>query len=226
MRIYETLSRQKKELEPLEPGRVGMYTCGPTVYRFAHIGNLRTYVTADLLRRVLAYEGVEVRQVLNITDVGHMTEETTDTGEDKMELAAEDEGLAPEEIADKYTRAFRDHAAALNVLPAALYPKATDHIPQMSEIISKLISKGHAYVVGGTVYFDVDSFPGYGKLSRNTVDRLEAGHRLEETDPRKRRHYDFTLWREAGPRRRLKWESPWGEGYPGWHIECSAMSIA
>ncbi|MGH2813361.1 MAG: CysS/YqeB C-terminal domain-containing protein, partial [Actinomycetota bacterium] len=109
---------------------------------------------------------------------------------------------------------------------AALYPKATDHIPQMFEIISKLISKGHAYVVGGTVYFDVDSFPGYGKLSRNTLDRLEAGHRLEETDPRKRRHYDFTLWREAGPRRRLKWESPWGEGYPGWHIECSAMSIA
>jgi cysteinyl-tRNA synthetase len=226
MRFYDTMTRTVDEFVPLEPGKVRMYSCGPTVYRYAHIGNLRTFITADLLRRVLEFEGNEVRQVCNITDVGHMTDEVTDEGVDRMLLGSEDEGLTPEEIAEKYTKAYIDDTAAMNIQEPAVRPKATEHIAEMIDMIQTLIEKGHAYEVDGMVYFDVDSFPAYGRLSKNTRDALKAGHRSETVaDPRRKNHYDFTLWRAAGDRRLMKWDSPWGPGFPGWHIECSAMSL-
>jgi cysteinyl-tRNA synthetase len=203
-----------------------MYTCGPTVYRYAHIGNLRTFLLADLLRRALEAGGTEVRQVQNITDVGHMTNEEFDRGEDRMLVSARLEDKSPAEIAQHYTEAYLADAAALNLRPAAAYPRASEYVPQMLELVAKLLERGHAYEVEGTVYFAVESFPGYGRLSRNTLDRLRAGHRQEEVDPRKRHHADFALWKAAGPGRIVKWPSPWGDGYPGWHIECSAMSLA
>ena len=203
-----------------------MYTCGPTVYRPVHIGNLRTFLAADLLRRAMELEGLSVRVVTNITDVGHMADDSQEAGgEDKMQLAAEDEGLTPAEIAEKYAASFHRDREAVNILPAAVYPKATDHIPEMVELTERLLRRGHAYEAEGMVYFDVDTFPTYGRLSHNDVHRLAAGHRSENVDPRKRHHYDFTLWRAAAPRRRVRWPSPWGDGFPGWHIECSAMSL-
>ena len=224
--MTNTLTRAKEPLVPRTPGRLSMYTCGPTVYRYAHIGNLRTFLLADLLRRALEAGGTEVHQVQNITDVGHMTNEEFDRGEDRMLVSARLEDKSPAEIADYYTEAFLRDAAALNLRPAAAYPRASDYIPQMQELVARLLEGGHAYEVDGTVYFAVESFPGYGRLSRNTLDRLRAGHRQEEVDPRKRHHADFALWKAAGPGRLVKWPSPWGDGYPGWHIECSAMSLA
>jgi cysteinyl-tRNA synthetase len=226
LEVTNTLSRAKEPVRPRTPGRVTMYTCGPTVYRYAHIGNLRTFLLADLVRRALEAGGAEVRQVQNITDVGHMTNERFDRGEDRMLVSARLEDRSPAEIADYYTAAFLDDAAALNLQRAAAYPRASDYVPQMLELVAKLLELGHAYEVDGTVYFAVGSFPGYGRLSGNTVDRLRAGHRQEEPDPRKRHHADFALWKAAGPGRIVKWPSPWGDGYPGWHIECSAMSLA
>ncbi|HET9773103.1 MAG TPA: cysteine--tRNA ligase, partial [Acidimicrobiia bacterium] len=189
-------------------------------------GNLRSFLLGDLIRRALAWTGVEVRQVMNITDVGHMTDEVYDRGEDKMLLAAADEGLAPSEIAAKYEAAFHRDSARLGIVPAEAYPRASAHIAEMIDLIGRLIERGHAYVDGGTVYYDVTSFPDYGRLSRNSLDQLRAGHRLESVDHHKRHPADFILWKAAGPRRVVRFESPWGEGYPGWHIECSAMSIA
>jgi cysteinyl-tRNA synthetase len=203
-----------------------MYSCGPTVYRPVHIGNLRSFLLGDLIRRVLTWTGVEVRQVMNITDVGHMTDEVYDRGEDKMLLAAADEGLAPSEIAAKYEAAFHRDSARLGIIPAEAYPRASGHIAEMIDLIGRLVERGHAYVDGGTVYYDVTSFPDYGRLSRNSLDQLRSGHRLEAVDHHKRHPADFILWKAAGPRRVVRFESPWGEGYPGWHIECSAMSIA
>jgi cysteinyl-tRNA synthetase len=226
LQVTNTLTRAKEPVRPRTPGRVTMYTCGPTVYRYAHVGNLRTFLLADLVRRALEAGGVEVRQVQNITDVGHMTNEQFDRGEDRMLVSARLEDKTPAEIADHYTEAFLRDVAALNLRPAAAYPRASDYVPQMLELVAKLLERGHAYEVSGTVYFAVESFPGYGRLSRNTLDRLRAGHRQEEVDPRKRHHADFALWKAAGPGRLVKWPSPWGDGYPGWHIECSAMSLA
>ncbi len=226
VRVFNTLTRRVEEVVPLDDRRIRMYTCGPTVYRYAHLGNLRTFLLADLLRRALGFEGYEVFQVVNITDVGHMTDESSPEAVDKMLLAAEDEGLSPLEIAEKYTKAFLEDTAAIGIQPAHVYPRATEHIPEMIELTQRLIERGHAYVVDdGTVYYDVRSFPGYGKLSGNTLDKLRPGHRDLETDPRKRHHADFSLWKAAGPGRLMKWPSPWGEGFPGWHIECSAMSM-
>jgi cysteinyl-tRNA synthetase len=163
---------------------------------------------------------------MNITDVGHMTDESSPEAVDKMLLAVEDEGLQPLEIADKYTRAVFEDAQKLGIHDADVYPKATEHIPEMIALTQTLIDKGHAYVVdNGSVYYDVRSFPGYGKLSGNTLDNLREGHRDLETDPRKRHPADFALWKAAGPGRLMKWDSPWGPGFPGWHIECSAMSM-
>jgi cysteinyl-tRNA synthetase len=163
---------------------------------------------------------------MNITDVGHMTDEVTDSGRDRMELAEADEGLSAWDIAKKYTDAFLEDADALNIERADEYPRATDHIPEMIELTRRLIETGHAYEVEGNVYFDVRSFPEYGRLSGNTIDALRAGHRQElETDPNKRHPADFALWKRAGTGRVMKWPSPWGEGFPGWHIECSAMSM-
>jgi cysteinyl-tRNA synthetase len=227
MRLYDSLTREVHEVKPADPdGVVRIYSCGPTVYRYIHIGNMRSFMLGDLLRRALRFEGFDVRWIMNITDVGHMTDEVTDSGRDKMELAEADEGLSPSEIAEKYTEAFLSDAALLGIEPADLNPRATDHIPEMIAIIQTLIEKGHAYDVDGTVYYDVTTFPGYGKLSGNTLDRLRAGHRQETVvDPRKRHPEDFALWKAAGHHRVLKWPSPWGEGFPGWHIECSAMSM-
>jgi cysteinyl-tRNA synthetase len=224
--VTNTLSRAKEPLRPRTPGTVAMYTCGPTVYRYAHIGNLRTFLLADLLRRALEADGTRVRQVQNITDVGHMVDEQFDRGEDRMLVSARLEDKSPAEIAAAYTEAFLADAAAFNLQPAADYPRASDYVPEMQELVAKLLERGHAYEVEGNVYFAVESFPGYGRLSGNTLERLRAGHRQEEPDPRKRHHADFALWKGAGPGRLVKWPSPWGEGYPGWHIECSAMSLA
>jgi cysteinyl-tRNA synthetase len=226
LQVTNTLTRAKEPVRPHTPGRVAMYSCGPTVYRYAHVGNLRTFLLADLVRRALEVGGVEVRQVQNITDVGHMTNERFDRGEDRMLVSARLEDRSPAEIADYYTRAFLEDAAALNLQRAATYPRASDYVPQMQELVARLLEGGHAYEVDGNLYFAVESFPGYGRLSGNTLDRLRAGHRHDEPDPRKRHHADFALWKAAGPGRLVKWPSPWGDGYPGWHIECSAMSLA
>jgi cysteinyl-tRNA synthetase len=226
MRLYDSLTREIREVTPADGRTVKMYSCGPTVYRYIHIGNMRSFMLGDLIRRALRFEGHQVRWVMNITDVGHMTDEVTDSGQDKMELAQADEGLSPAEIAEKYTSAFLEDADLVGIERADAYPRATDHIPEMIAIIERLIEKGHAYEVNGTVYFDVTTFPDYGKLSGNTLDALRAGHRQEvEVDPNKRHPADFALWKRAGPHRSMKWPSPWGEGFPGWHIECSAMSM-
>jgi cysteinyl-tRNA synthetase len=226
MRLYDSLTREIREVAPADPDTVRMYSCGPTVYRYAHVGNMRTFMLGDLIRRVLRLEGRKVLWVMNITDVGHMTDDATDTGRDRMDLAMEDEGLDPQAIAEKYTKAFLEDADAVGIERADEYPKATDHIPEMIELTKKLIDRGHAYEVDGTVYFDVRSFPAYGRLSGNTLESLRAGHRHDlEQDPNKRHPEDFALWKRAGPGRLMKWPSPWGEGFPGWHIECSAMSM-
>jgi cysteinyl-tRNA synthetase len=226
VRLYNTLSREVEEVVPVDGRQLRIYSCGPTVYRYIHIGNMRSFMLGDLIRRALRFEGYDVRWIMNITDVGHMTDEVTDSGRDKMELAESDEGLSTAEIAEKYTDAFLEDADLVGIERADLYPRATDHIPEMIATIETLIEKGHAYEVDGTVYYDVTTFPGYGKLSGNTLDQLRAGHRQElAVDPSKRHPEDFALWKKAGATRLLKWPSPWGEGYPGWHIECSAMSM-
>ncbi len=220
IRLYNSLTRRVEPLEPIAPGRVTIYTCGSTVYRYAHIGNLRTYLFGDLLRRTLQYLGYEVLYVKNITDVGHMR----DTGEDPILLAAELEGKSPYEIAEFYTDAWLEDERLLNITPADVMPKATDHIPEMLSLTSALLANGLAYEVDGNVYFDVSEFPAYGQLSGQRVDEMRAGHRVDiEAD--KRDPEDFALWKRAEPDRLMKWPSPWGEGFPGWHIECSAMSM-
>jgi cysteinyl-tRNA synthetase len=224
VRLYNSLSRSVEELRPLTPGRVGIYTCGSTVYKYAHIGNLRTYLFGDLLRRTLEYLGYEVFYVKNVTDVGHMRDDTFDAGEDRVELAAEAEGKTPAEIAEFYTRAWLDDEEALNIRPVDVMPRATDHIPEMIDLTRRLLEGELAYQVDGTIYFDVSAFPGYGRLSGQRLEQMRAGHRVEvEAD--KRDPEDFALWKRAGRTRLMKWPSPWGEGFPGWHIECSAMSM-
>ncbi len=225
VRLYNTLTRQKEPLIPLEQGVVRIYSCGPTVYRYVHIGNLRTFMLPDLLRRSLEYLGSRTETVMNITDVGHLTDDTFDRGEDKMLVSARLESKSPEEIAAYYTKAFMEDAALVNIRPPDHNPRATDYIPRMIELIATLIAKGHAYEVGGTVYYDIASFAAYGRLSRNSIDKLLAGSR-GEVDPRKRHPGDFTLWKAAGEHRLQVWPSPWGPGFPGWHIECSAMSMS
>jgi len=225
VRLYNTFTRRKEDLTPVDAGGVKVYSCGPTVYSYVHVGNLRTFMFADVLCRALEYLGHPTTQVMNITDVGHLTDDTFDRGEDKMLVSARLEKRSPKEIAEHYTQAFMEDAARVNIRPAAHHPRATQYIPQMLEIIAKLIEKKHAYVVDGTVYYDIASFPAYGRLSRNSTDRLLSGTR-GEVDPRKRHPGDFTLWKAAGEHRLQVWPSPWGEGFPGWHIECSAMSMS
>ena len=223
LRIYNTLSKRVEEIEPAQPGKVRMYTCGPTVYRDAHIGNLRTYLMADWIRRALLHHGQQVEHVKNITDVGHMRQELVETGGDKMLLAALAEGRTVQQIAEMYAGRFHRDEARINILEAAVFPWASQHIPEMVSIVETLLAKGHAYERGGNIYFDVPSFSEYGKLSRNTgVDLLEGVR--AEADPLKQDPRDFTLWKAAEPGRDLKWDSPWGPGFPGWHIECSAMA--
>ena len=225
LRLYDTLTRETSQVQSAEPGVVKMYTCGPTVYRDAHIGNLRSYLMADWIRRALEVRGLAVKHVKNITDVGHMRQEMLERGEDKVIAAAIAEGKTPAQIAQFYTDRFVHDERALNITPADHFPKATDHIKEMLEIIERLVAKGFAYEVQGNVYFQVSKFAEYGKLSGNIheAELLEAVR--VEADPLKRDPRDFTLWKTAEPGRELKWPSPWGEGFPGWHIECSAMSI-
>ena len=224
MLIFNTLTRRKESFEPLDPPRVTLYSCGPTVYRDVHLGNLRSFLLADWLKRVLSFLGYQVFHVKNITDVGHMRQELLDRGEDKVIAAARRAGMSSRQIADHYTKAFLEDEARLNILPADLLPRAAAHIPQCIQLVERLLEKGHAYLAGGNVYFDVRSFQGYGKLSGNLLPGLLQAVRVE-TDPHKRNPQDFTLWKAAEPGRELKWPSPWGEGFPGWHIECSAMSL-
>jgi cysteinyl-tRNA synthetase len=224
VRLYNSLTRTVEELQPHTPGEVGIYTCGPTVYRYAHIGNLRSFLFADVLRRALEYLGYRVKHVKNITDVGHMRDDTFDTGEDRMELAAEVEGKSPAEVARFYTEAWLTDEAAINILPVDVFPKATEHVPEMIDLTERLLANGLAYEVDGTIYFDVSEFPGYGKLSGQRLEQMRAGHRVE-VEGDKHDPEDFALWKRAGANRLMKWPSPWGDGFPGWHIECSAMSL-
>ena len=223
LRIYNTLTKSVDEIRPITPGRITMYTCGPTVYRYAHIGNLRTYLMADWIRRILAVDGQEVYHIKNITDVGHMRQELVEAGGDKMILAALAEGKTVAEIAQFYADCFWQDEARLNILPAHVFPWASQHIPEMLTMVGDLMDKGAAYEAGGNIYFDVNSYPDYGKLSRNFGGDLLEGVRAD-ADPLKRDPRDFTLWKAAEPGRDVKWDSPWGEGFPGWHIECSAMA--
>lgn len=201
-----------------------MYTCGPTVYRPVHLGNLRSYLLADWLRRLFQLQGWRVVQVKNITDVGHMRQDAVDRGEDKVIAAALAEGRTPMEIAAGYEARFREDERALGILPATFYPRATEHVPEMIALTERLIAHGLAYESGGNVYYAVRRFPSYGRLSGNVQEALRQGVRAE-VDPAKREPADFALWKRAEPgRTALVWASPWGEGYPGWHIECSAMS--
>jgi cysteinyl-tRNA synthetase len=225
--FHNTLHKKKEAFTPLNPGKVGLYVCGPTVYDCIHIGNLRTWVFSDTLRRTLEDEGYEVRMIKNITDVGHMTADDTgqgDSGEDKMLVKALKEKKTPEEIAFFYETYFHTTENSLNILPAHYFPQATKHIEAMIRLISVLIEKGHAYESNGNVFYAVESFEAYGKLSGNTLTGLEVGARLEE-HPDKRNAWDFALWLKAPAGHLMHWPSPWSEGYPGWHIECSAMSM-
>ena len=223
LRIYNTLTKRTEEIQPIKPGAVSMYTCGPTVYRDAHIGNLRTYLMADWIRRVIEASGHTVYHIKNITDVGHMRQELVESGGDKVILAAMEEGRTVQDITQYYAGIFHRDEQRMNILPAHEFPWATDHITEMVEIVERLVSNGYAYERNGNVYFDVPRFQDYGKLSRNTgVDLLEGVR--AEADPLKHDPRDFTLWKAAEPGRDLKWPSPWGDGFPGWHIECSAMA--
>jgi len=223
MKIYNTLTRRKQEFVPQQEGVMTMYNCGPTVYNFAHIGNLSAYLMADLIRRVFEYMGYEVKQVKNITDVGHMTTDA-DEGEDKMEKAAREQKKDPYEIARFYEEEFKKDELKLRIKPAHIFPRATEYIAEMIDIIEKLIENGHAYVADDGVYFDIISFPKYGSLSGNTnLDELQAGARVDVNE-HKKHPLDFALWKLNQPNHIMQWDSPWGVGYPGWHIECSAMS--
>jgi cysteinyl-tRNA synthetase len=225
LRFYNTMSGEKEVFKPLRRGAVHIYNCGPTVYDYAHIGNLRAYVFADILRRYLEYRGFMVRQVMNITDVGHMTmdEETEGRGEDKIEMKARKEKKDPWEISKFYEKAFYEDIAKLNIKRAMTYPRATEHIKEMIKTIQRLIKKGYAYEANGSVYYDITKFKDYGRLSGNTIEKLEAGKRIDVVRE-KRNWFDFALWKKD-PKHIMQWDSPWGRGFPGWHIECSVMSM-
>jgi len=223
--LYNTLTRQKEAFAPIRPGEVGLYTCGPTVYNFAHIGNLRTYIFEDVLKRVLTFNGYAVRHVMNITDVGHLTGDR-DMGEDKMEAGSRREGKTAWGIAEFYTQAFKQDIARLNILEPTIWCKATDSIPEQIDLIRILEEKGFTYRTRDGIYFDTAKFPGYARLSSQNLEALQEGARVEK-NPEKRNATDFALWKLSPPgvQRQMEWDSPWGVGFPGWHIECSAMSM-
>lgn len=227
LKIYNTLTKQKEIFSPVHSGKVGMYSCGPTVYDYVHIGNIKSYIMADIVRRYLEYLGFEVRMIKNITDVGHLTADDiaqADSGEDKIIKKALMEKKTPTEIANFYQKYFEKTEREMNILPAHYFPKATAHIPQMIKLIQKLIEKKHAYEKNGNVFFDITSFPNYGKLSGNVLKNLKIGARLEK-HPDKKNPWDFALWLKVSENHLLKYTSPWSIGCPGWHIECSAMSM-
>jgi cysteinyl-tRNA synthetase len=220
--VYNVLTRQKEEFKPLHEGLVGMYVCGPTVYDNAHIGHAKVYVSFDVVNRYLRYLGYRVRYVQNITDVGHLTD-NADAGEDKILRRATLERLQPMELVEKYMRSYFEDMDALSVLRPDISPRASAHIPEQIELMKTLLAKGHAYESNGSVYFDVSTWPEYGKLSGRKVEELQEGARVE-VNPEKTDPADFALWKKAEPSHILKWNSPWGWGFPGWHAECTAMS--
>ena len=224
MKLYDTQSRQLKETTATD-GLLSMYCCGPTVYRDAHVGNLRTFMLADLISRVVALSGVKVTLIQNITDVGHMSEDFAEN--DKILSQATLEKVSPLEIARKYEEKFHHDLSLLNIGAADAYPRASESIDLMQSMIAELIDKGFAYVgEDKSVYFDAQKFAGYGEISGNKIDSLKPGHRYEyHNDGAKKFHADWALWKAAGERSEMIWDSPWGPGYPGWHIECSAMSM-
>jgi cysteinyl-tRNA synthetase len=223
LHVYNTLTRSKVRFEPLAPPAVGMYVCGPTVYGDAHIGHAKSYVAFDVIVRYLRYLGYNVRYVQNITDVGHLTDDA-DQGEDKVEKKARAERVHPMQIAEQFTRSYFEDMDRLNVLRPDISPRASGHIIEQIELVKRLIERGHAYEVGGNVYFDVASWPQYGRLSGRSVQEMQAGARVEVAAD-KRHPADFALWKLAEPGHIMQWPSPWGMGYPGWHLECSAMSM-
>jgi len=225
LRLYNTLGRSLEAFEPLVPGKVGFYGCGPTVYNFAHIGNLRAYVFDDIIARSLRYLGYEVTHVMNITDVGHLSGDD-DTGEDKMVKSAEARHQSVLEVARYYTDAFFADTARLNIELPSIVCKATEHVEDMIALIRRIEANGYTYSAGGNLYFDVSKFPGYGTLALLKLDDLQAGARID-VDENKRNPHDFALWftKSKFEDQALQWDSPWGRGYPGWHIECSAMSM-
>jgi len=225
LRLYNSLGRRVQDFVPsAEPA--GMYSCGPTVYAFPHLGNMRAYVFADTVRRALRWKAIRVRHVVNITDVGHAVADT-DTGEDKLEVAAARERRSVREIAEFYTRAFFDDIRALNILPADEYPRASAYVPQMIDFTATLEQKGYTYRLPSGLYFDTAQDPRYGELAQLDPEGQREAARLEQV-PGRRRKTDFALWRaeQPGQRRVMRWDSPWGWGAPGWHLECSVMSIA
>jgi len=224
MKLYDTKSRELKETASVN-GQLSMYCCGPTVYRDAHVGNLRTFMLADLISRIVALSGVKVTLIQNITDVGHMSEDFIE--DDKILTQATLEKVSPLEIARKYEEKFHHDLSLLNIRPADAYPRASESIDLMQSMIAELIDKGFAYVgEDKSVYFDAQKFAGYGEISGNKLDSLKPGHRYEyHNDGAKKFHADWALWKAAGGRSEMIWDSPWGPGYPGWHIECSAMSM-
>lgn len=224
MKLYDTQSRQVKEID-LSHEQISMYCCGPTVYRDAHVGNLRTFLLSDLIARVVKLNGRTPRLIQNITDVGHMSEDFVN--DDKMLEQAKLEKIDPYEVARKYEQRFHTDLAALNIEPAAAYPRASESIEMMLALIQKLIDAGFAYVGSdSSVYFSAQNFPSYGAISGNKLESLKPGHKHDTTeDSAKRFHADWALWKAAGDRTQMVWQSPWGKGFPGWHIECSAMSL-
>jgi len=223
LRLFDTYTREVREFKPLNANQVGLYTCGPTVYDFAHLGNLRTYLFEDILRRVLECNGYPVKHVMNITDVGHLVSDA-DTGEDKMEKGARRTGKSAWQIAEEYTRVFQEDLQHLNILPPTIWCRATDHIREQIDTIRCIEAKGFTYRTSDGIYFDTSKLPDYGYLARLDIAGLQAGSRVEVGE--KRNPTDFALWKfsPAGQQRQMEWDSPWGIGFPGWHIECSAMS--
>lgn len=221
LKLYNTLTRTKQDFKPIGKA-VTMYSCGPTVYNYAHIGNLRTYIFMDLIRRALRYEGYKIKGVINITDVGHLMADSDD-GEDKMVKASREQQKSPLEIAQFYTEIFMDDLKKLNIGCPEIVAKATDHIDEMIKYVQDLMDAGVAYETSDGIYFDIAKFEGYGKLSGASLDDQIAGARVE-VNSEKRHPADFALWKKAEPLHIMQWDSPWGKGYPGWHIECSAMS--
>jgi len=219
LQVYNSLTRKKEVFVPLHEGRVHMYVCGPTVHNDAHLGHGKTYVNFDIVVRYLRYLGYKVLYVQNITDVGHLL----DSGEDRMLKGAKREHVHPLQLAEIYTRRYFRDMDRLNVIRPDISPRASGHIPEMIDLVQRLLANGYAYEVNGSVYFSVSKFPGYGKLSGRRLEDARAGHRIQVLEE-KRDPADFALWKRAQPQHILRWNSPWGEGFPGWHIECSVMS--
>jgi cysteinyl-tRNA synthetase len=223
LKIYNTLTRHKEEFKPIVEGRVGMYVCGPTVYGHSHIGHAKSYISFDIVARYLRYAGYNLLYVQNITDVGHLTDDA-DEGEDKILKQSKKDRVHPMQIVEMYTRSYFDDMDALGVIRPDISPRATGHIIEQIEIVQTLIEHGYAYENNGSVYFDVTKFKEYGKLSHRPVEEMEAGARVE-VNPEKKHPADFALWKKAEATHIMQWKSPWGMGFPGWHLECSAMSM-